>query len=243
MMIAEGISKILDISKANLLMVNGRDYSDKPLHAIKDPVPDPVKIDTLTGIADYLNANPDGLSIPEGVVLVIDSPKVVRLVSPTTQPWLTRRHFLTAEADNPSFPFGRYMSLEEMIIALQTVFVRNDAVDLILSNLGNVTDADVRTLGDDGTSQEITRRVGIQRAEKAVLPKLHMLAPYRTFNEVEQPECQFILRLQSGVAKQGDGLPTAALFEADGGAWRMAARKFVFEWLREHVPAGIPILS
>lgn len=54
------------------------------------------------------------------------------------------------------------------------------------------------------------------------LPPIIKLAPYRTFIEVEQPEGEFLLRLQKG--------PSAALFEADGGAWKIQARKNIKEY-------------
>lgn len=46
---------------------------------------------------------------------------------------------------------------------------------------------------------------------------------YRTFLEVEQPESQFLLRLN----EKGE----VGLFEADGGMWKLAAKKNVSTYL------------
>lgn len=50
------------------------------------------------------------------------------------------------------------------------------------------------------------------------------LRPYRTFNEVEQPESEFIFRLHEGM--------TVGLFEGDGGQWRNEAIWNIAEFLK-----------
>jgi hypothetical protein len=51
-----------------------------------------------------------------------------------------------------------------------------------------------------------------------------VLAPYRTFVEVTQPESDFVFRMQNG--------PRCALFEADGGAWKLTAMRHIKEYLQ-----------
>ncbi|OSA97223.1 hypothetical protein B2H85_16310, partial [Clostridium botulinum] len=53
------------------------------------------------------------------------------------------------------------------------------------------------------------------------------LAPYRTFPEVQQPTSKFIFRMQQG--------PKAAIFEADGGAWRNQAMQSIKAYLQEEL--------
>lgn len=50
------------------------------------------------------------------------------------------------------------------------------------------------------------------------------LKPYRTFNEVDQPESEFLVRLSEG--------GYVALYEADGGAWTLQARRNVADYLK-----------
>jgi len=57
------------------------------------------------------------------------------------------------------------------------------------------------------------------------------LKPYRTFNEVEQPESEFLLRLSDGAQ--------VALYEADGGAWKLTARRNIADYLRKQLAALI----
>ena len=51
------------------------------------------------------------------------------------------------------------------------------------------------------------------------------LRPFRTFQEVEQPESEFLLRLDE------DG--NIGLFEADGGMWKLTARQTVKAFLEK----------
>ena len=61
------------------------------------------------------------------------------------------------------------------------------------------------------------------------MPNPAVLKPYRTFVEVEQPESKFVFRMQTG--------PEMALFEADGGAWRIQAMKNIKEYLEKELKA------
>ena len=53
------------------------------------------------------------------------------------------------------------------------------------------------------------------------------LSPFRTFQEVEQPESEFLLRLDE------DG--NIGLFEADGGMWKLTARKTIKAFLEANL--------
>jgi hypothetical protein len=53
--------------------------------------------------------------------------------------------------------------------------------------------------------------------------------PYRTFPEIDQPASKFTLRMQSS---NGEGMPYAALFEADGAAWKIVAIRSISEYLK-----------
>lgn len=61
----------------------------------------------------------------------------------------------------------------------------------------------------------------------AQVPNPVILAPYRTFPEIEQPLSKFIFRMKN------DRGPEAALFEADGKAWRNKAIRDIKEYLEK----------
>lgn len=64
------------------------------------------------------------------------------------------------------------------------------------------------------------------------------LRPYRTFREVEQPASEFVFRLRS---LNGE-VPWCALFEADGGKWKLDAVLKIKAWL-EAEELKIPIIA
>ena len=62
------------------------------------------------------------------------------------------------------------------------------------------------------------------------------LQPFRTFLEVEQPAGEYIFRVQPG--------NSCALFEADGGLWRLKAMDLVKGWLKNNLAASTnPVVS
>ena len=70
---------------------------------------------------------------------------------------------------------------------------------------------------DDGISQTVNVRQGVGLKKTERLKSRISLTPYRTFTEIEQPESEFILRLDN------DG--KVGLFEADGGRWKLDAKE------------------
>lgn len=76
-------------------------------------------------------------------------------------------------------------------------------------------------------SQEVSvRTVAVLKEQQTVQPIVR-LQPYRTFLEVEQPASDFLLRLDK------EGHP--ALYEADGGAWKLEAKRSIAAYLGEQL--------
>ncbi|MFQ9697783.1 MAG: hypothetical protein ACLRY5_13210, partial [Zhenhengia sp.] len=101
---------------------------------------------------------------------------------------------------------------------------------LLLEVTGLVREQAVKEIGDDGVSQAATIKTGVASIGEVKVPNPVYLAPYRTFAEIEQPVSKFVFRMESG--------PKAALFEADGGAWKNEAILKIKDYLKEQL-AGI----
>lgn len=91
---------------------------------------------------------------------------------------------------------------------------------------------------DNGISTTITTQKGVALQTNAQIRPLVTLKPYRTFQEVEQPESIFLIRINDrGIS----------FTEADGGMWRLAARKTIKEYIEqrldEEVAAGAVIVA
>ena len=104
--------------------------------------------------------------------------------------------------------------LQNFIIELRSRFVPTEHSAQILSALGNVKKDEGVQVEDDGFSQQVTAKQGVSY-EKTDLPNPVTLKPFRTFPEIEQPESEFVLRINSNME--------ALLEEADGGVWRVVA--------------------
>jgi hypothetical protein len=235
---ADAIDKVVEISKTEILPVGGRPYSTKRLFEVLAPLPAPLKISTLTGLADYLNENPDSLPLDEAIIEV-SSHNAVRLYSTIQGCFEQRATYLLTSIELDMYPFGKYLDLELFIIYLQSKFVQDETIAALLKLAGNITGENVQNFSDDGVTQKVLARTGIVQIADAQVPNPVLLAPFRTFLEIEQPASKFVYRLKQG---DGGGI-NCALIEADGGNWKLVATRRIHDWLKDQVSAGVTILA
>lgn len=184
---------------------------------------------TLSSIVDYFAGDPDAVFAKDKKYIIriggIGTVDVMSEVSDEMQ----RDNLLHIKADLPSkFPFEQYMDLEMFNILLQSRFEDTEDRARLLALTGNVVDESVRTYGDDGVSQQATVKSGVATAANVKVPNPVVLKPFRTFAEAVQPESKFVFRM-----RKDDSGVTAALIEADGGAWKVQAIKNIAEYLED----------
>jgi hypothetical protein len=221
--------------------LDGKTYSPLNLIRVDQPERDPplLEVHTLQALVDYLAANLDLLE-GSATLLHVKSPSEVDVVSNLFGEFNQRHTYVHSHAilPSPPYPFGRFLDLEEAVILFQTRFVDDPGRAELLRFLGNVRTESVKTKKDDGVTQEVTARAGVVGLESVEVPNPILLAPFRTFPEVDQPHSPFLLRL-----KMVNGEPAAFLDEADGGAWQLEAIRNVVEWLREETKGAWKILG
>lgn len=223
-------------------IVSPQGWSLTDLGAAVKPGPqaEPLAVYTLGALRDYVKANRDDLDLAKTVVHVM-SPQVVRLSGPLQARARNRESYVQASAFNLTEQFlGKYMSVEEFIIGLQSRFVNAGDRAAVLRLFGTVKSETVKTASDDGITQVVETRAGAVLKSEAPVPNPVMLMPFRTFREVEQPASAFVLRVSSGPI---GGLPQVGLFEADGGAWKLVAVEHVREWLAAALPSEVAVLA
>lgn len=218
---------------------DGHLFTDRSLSPIfHDPHPDPVKVTTLTAIRDYLSSNVDKLNV-EDVLLHVESERKVSLLSKLCGPHKARDLYVVSEIEQCSFRFGDFMEPELFVIGLQTQFFQDETVASLLKVVGNIQDGAARTIVDDGVTQTVSSKVGVQVA-MVQLPSSILLAPWRTFREIGwQPASAFILRARAG---SESSQPKLGLFPADGNRWRLEAISGVADWLRGKIP-GVTVVA
>ena len=200
-------------------------FTKERLTRVTVPKAETLTVSTLTGLVDYIKSNID--TLPEKLLIQVKSHKEVALYSPLNID-REREEYISVEAILPNnVVYDRFLSTEQFNIMLQSSFVDVGTKSTLLKYTGLVQDEAVKTTGDDGVSQQVTVKTGVASVGQAIVPNPVELAPYRTFPEVEQPISKFIFRMQEG--------PKAAIFEADGGAWRNKAILNIKGYLQEQL--------
>ena len=218
----EALEYLVSLKDVEVKKIGGQEYSTKKLYMITEPKPDEIETTTLTALINYLKSGIDSKSSEKLLVHII-SPSKVALYSELRND-VERDMYMVCNALTPNnITFNRFVEPEQFNIMLQSSFVDNEDRKKLLKVTGTISDKAVKEVGDDGVSQAVTIKTGVATVNDVKVPNPVNLAPYRTFPEVEQPESAFIFRMQSG--------PSAALYEADGGAWRNEAMENIKEYL------------
>lgn len=249
-MLKEFVEKIISLAPPTVTTVGAHEYSDKNLNLVIPPAAKPVEITTLQGLADLFHAELDNVKTKGDVLLHVTDPTAVEIVAREADDF-GRRHVF-AKATYPAacktFPFGQWLNPEQFVIAAQMGFQRvlietgDDGkraqdLDYVLQCASAISNEAMRASDDDGISQTVTMKQGIHLKGEQTLKARVNLAPYRTFAEIDQVVSLFIFRARP----QGDDIGLA-LFEADGGRWRLDAVAAIVKWLAGKF-GDVPVIS
>ena len=200
----------------------------------RDVVAPQVKaIFTLQGLVDFIKADVDHLFCdPEKRYIVsVLSPNEVRIVSPLCGQKNERHVVAICEYKADRIDFDRYMDPETFVVMLMSRFADEESRAMLLSVIGNMADEQSGTTTDDGVTQRITVKKGVTMNGIVAPKNPNYLTPLRTFPEVEQPQTPFVLRVKAGDPEEKTKT-AVALFECDGGAWKVFAVKNICMWLK-----------
>ena len=233
-MLKSFIQYIVGLSEPNIKLINGENYSDKPLHRISYiPYASEIRMNTLSSLIEYIKSGVDDFG---GTMIIhVQSPTCVSMYS-TLDIERNRENVVEVRASVPEFNFNQFTGHEAFCIGVQSKFIDDPDTDkaLLLKFAGTVEAGSVAEYGDDGVSQKATVKTGIASKGEALIPSPAKLKPFRTFVEVDQPVSSFIFRMKDDRC----GGIQCALFEADGGAWKINAmeniKAYLSEALKEH---------
>ena len=219
-MLAEMIDKIVSLKETKIFEIDGQTYSDANLTRIPPHVdrPDSVSVSGLDAVCKLVRTGiaKVGTTI---MVHVRDYNKVE--VMTTYLPDFSRNVLYRAQADAPGMRTG-WRDRETALIELRSLFIPNEGTEYLLDLLSRMSDENTVSTNDNGVTQTVTARQGVAlNAVVNVRPRIK-LQPFRTFLEVAQPESEFLLRVDS---EKG-----IAFFEADGGIWRLEAKRNIAEY-------------
>jgi len=245
----ETIDRLLALAVPNEIDLGDRKYVDKNMHLLAPPVALTFPCSTLQGLVDLLDEEFEDAKAGADLLVHIESPTEVSLVARKSDEYGRRNVIATATYPKgcTPFPFGAFLNPENFIIACQQGFqrvkVENDDgtfakdLDYVLGIASKITSDSTVDHDDDGVTQRIAVKQGVTLKTDVALKSRVTLAPWRTFAEIDQVLSTFILR--SRVYNEG---PQLALFEGDGGRWRIDAVAAIKAWLAEQI-TGSPIIS
>lgn len=135
-------------------------------------------------------------------------------------------YYRAKATDVPGWQSDVKMGFEEMQIALRTRFQETPDAAYAMKLLSDITTGGKITFNDNGIATSVVTQKGVAlQANEAIRP-IVKLKPYRTFQEVEQPESPFLIR----VSERG-----ISFTEADGGMWKLTARQTIKAFLEERL--------
>lgn len=220
-MLKEFAQYLVGLKDNNTYEIHGEVYSDNKLVRVPPYVPRPEKI-TVNGLDSIVQLiREEGCGCCPKLFVQVVSPRVVEVYSALDDD-MERNCLYRAVCDAPEFKAG-WRGYNSAIIELRSMFRQNEGTEYLLDLLSRITKENGVTTMDNGVTQQVEARSGISlKTMENIKPRV-LLAPFRTFSEVEQPESEFLTRLDD------DG--NIGFFEADGGVWRLSAKERIAEFI------------
>lgn len=226
----DAIDRIADMAKPYVQQVDGITYASTNMYKIEgiEDVPQKYEVGTLNALVRMIRT--EGIVAYDNLYVRVITPKLVQVDSSyieTKSNVNDRVTLYLAVSDVPAVTLNQSMTQEQAIIELQSLYAVTPDRDYLLSLLSRIDVSQGVSSVDNGVSQEVNVRTGAVLKEQQTIQPIVQLQPYRTFLEVEQPASDFLLRLDK------DGRP--ALYEADGGAWKLEAKRSIAAYLSEQL--------
>lgn len=227
----DAIDRIVELATPFTLETrSGHQFCSTYLREVKPEVELPARysVDTLEALVKLIRT--EGVAQAPLLYVRVDSARRVMVDTTYTHKEyaeFSRLPLYEAVSDVPGITTNQSMTQERAIVELQSLYAITEDRDYLLSLLSRIDVNQGVSSVDNGISQEVSVKTGaVLKEQQTVQPIVH-LQPYRTFLEVEQPASDFLLRLDK------EGHP--ALYEADGGAWKLEAKRNIAAYLGEQL--------
>lgn len=186
------------------------------------PHPDTLPLNSLDALVKLVRTEAANMDSP--LYITIPSHLTVRCFGqPDPDARYFRQVYYEAKAtDVPGWGESVEMGFEEMQIALRTRFQETTDAVYAMKLLSDISTGSKVTFNNSGIATSVTAQKGVALQTNEAIRPIVTLRPYRTFQEVEQPESIFLIRVnERGIS----------FTEADGGMWKLHAREIVKAFL------------
>ena len=240
-MLKEAIEKIQELvesrNKVQTIDIEGTTYTELALSPIKERIPRCDRMDfcNLEMLIENIKTELDDHNLP---LRVLVKEREVNVYS-SYHRYKDREHIFRSTAQAPNIEFNQYMSVEAMIIMLQTNFAESENRNNLIQLISRISSENKIEMTDDGMGQRVAVTQGVSVKGTIAVPPLVKLIPFRTFYEVVQPEQMFLFRIDKNM--------NVALFDADGGAWKASCqceiKKYLIDYLYAEIEDGKVIVG
>lgn len=233
-MLKTAIEYLVALKENKTYEIHGDTYSDRQLTRIAPHIdrPDSITVGSLNGLINLAKHELD-LVANYPLFIHIESPTAVRAFSSLDAEEMGRDFFYKAKCEDAGFNTG-WRSHEETIIELRSRFIPTEDSEYLLGLLSRLCVENGVSSNDNGVTQTVTATQGVSLMENVTIKPIVKLCPFRIFREVPQPESEFLLRI--------DDKGRIALFEADGGIWKIEAKEniaaYISSALEEEIQSG-----
>ena len=219
-MLKSAIEKIEAMARPEVVTLNGHDYlvDNEGYQEIRPEIdfPDRLNLHSLDAMVKMVKTEalareyPVYIHVPDHLTAEAYLQPAERFVRPVL--------YKANATDVPGWDAETKLAFERAAVALQTRFQDSADRAYTLQLLSQITTGAKVTYNDIGVATTVVTQKGVSLQQNATIKPLVVLRPYRTFQELEQPEGLFLIRIDDrGIS----------FTEADGGMWKLEARKRV----------------
>lgn len=237
-MLKEAIQYVLENMRPEAQNLGNRAYiitQKGAQEVIETPIaPDTVPLHSLDSIVKMIRTEAIHLADVNTPALFVNIPSPTNVVCFSQPDYEQRCHrtvYYSADAtDVPGWDAKVTLGFEEAQIALRTRFQETPDSLYAMKLVNDISLGAKVIYNDNGVATTVTTQKGVALQTNEQIRPIVKLRPYRTFQEVEQPESTFLIRISDrGIS----------FIEADGGMWSLTARNTIKAFLEENLAAEI----
>lgn len=194
--------------------------------------PDTLPLHSLDALVKLVQTEAAKMAAPSPLYITIPDHLTVRCFGqPDAEARFFRQVYYEAKAtDVPGWDEKVHLGFEEAQIALRTRFQETTDTIYAMKLLSDITTGAKIVYNDNGIATTVTTQKGVALQSNEQIRPIITLKPYRTFQEIEQPESIFLIRVnERGIS----------FTEADGGMWKLHARETIKAFLENALEAEV----
>lgn len=229
-MLKAAIEKIQEMSKPVIQVIEGRTFSVNTDGGASEVRPqldlaDTLPLTSLDALVKMIKTETVNMYTGPFYIMIPDHMTVRCFAQPKEELRNLRQVFYEVSAtDVPGWEAEAQLGFEAAQIAMRTRFQETPDTTYALKLLSEISNGAKITFSDNGIATSVVTQKGVSLQSNEAIRPIVTLKPYRTFQEVDQPASQFLIRInERGIS----------FIEADGGMWKLAARKTIKSFLEE----------